>query len=189
MIYLTCVVGCLLILLFLFLHFKTKQNLYRIKYNCENGGPAPDELTTAIYEKTTAIKSYKICKELPEVDISKIGATKIDAADGSSSVTVEVISATENHVNLLKTVFDFGSIKSLLDRPDFTMVYDAMHGVNGPYVKTVFVDELGQPEDVAMNAVPPHCYVATIVALPVKLRLLALCLPSIWIKSARRFAM
>lgn len=76
------------------------------------------------------------------------------AADGSGEVNVSVISSTEEHVKLLKTVFDFSAIKALLDRPDFTMVYDAMHGVNGPYVKKAFVDELGQSEDVCMNCVP-----------------------------------
>ena len=34
------------------------------------------------------------------------------------------------------------------------MIYDSMHGVNGPYSKAIFVDELGQPESVLMNAVP-----------------------------------
>lgn len=67
---------------------------------------------------------------------------------------MEVISSTENHVTLLKSIFDFDAIQRLLDRPDFSMVYDAMHGVNGPYVKKVFVDELGQPETVCMNCVP-----------------------------------
>jgi phosphoglucomutase len=125
-----------------------------IKYNCENGGPAPDKVTGAIYENTTAIKSYKICKEFPFIDISKSGVTSVKAADGSDEVNVEVISATESHVDLLKTIFDFGAIKTLLNRPDFSMTYDAMHGVNGPYVKKVFVDELGQSTDVCMNCVP-----------------------------------
>jgi len=127
---------------------------FGIKYNCENGGPAPDKLTGSIYSNTTSIKSYNICKDFPEIDISKIGTTTVNASDGSSGVSVEVISATENHVNLLKTVFDFSAIKALLDRPDFSMVYDSMHGVNGPYVKNVFVEELGQSEDVCMNCVP-----------------------------------
>lgn len=30
---------------------------------------------------------------------------------------------------LLKTVFDFAAIKALLARPDFSFVYDSMHGV------------------------------------------------------------
>lgn len=130
------------------------MSLCRIKYNCENGGPAPDKLTTAIYDNTKSIKSYKICTDFPTIDISTCGITSVNAADGSDVVSVEVISASENHVGLLKTVFDFSAIKKLLDRPDFTMVYDAMHGVNGPYAKQVFIDELGQSEDVLMNCVP-----------------------------------
>lgn len=128
--------------------------VFSIKYNCENGGPAPDSLTDAIYAKTTTIKNYKICKDFPTIDISTIGTTAVKAADGSAQVFVEVISTTESHVSLLNSIFDFGAIKALLDRPDFTMVYDCMHGVNGPYAKAVFVDEFGQPEDVCMNAVP-----------------------------------
>lgn len=45
------------------------------------------------------------------------------------------ISATEEHVNFLKSIFDFGAIKSLLGRDDFNFVYDSMHGVQGPYAK------------------------------------------------------
>jgi len=138
-------------MIFLFLF---KFAFLRIKYNCENGGPAPDELTDSIYAKTTGIKTYKICKDFPSIDLSKPGVTTVVAEDGSSEVSVEVISTTESHVNLLKTVFDFDAIKSLLDRPDFSMIYDSMHGVNGPYAKAVFVDDFGQPESVLMNAVP-----------------------------------
>jgi phosphoglucomutase len=34
------------------------------------------------------------------------------------------------------------------------MVYDAMHGVNGPYVKKVFIEEFGQSEAVCLNCIP-----------------------------------
>jgi len=69
-------------------------------------------------------------------------------------VTIEVIDSTKCQVDLLKTIFDFGAIKKLLDRDDFTMVYDSMNGVNGPYAKAVFIDELGQEPSVCMNATP-----------------------------------
>lgn len=127
---------------------------FGIKYNCENGGPAPDALTEAMYSHTKTIKSYKICKDFPTVDISVPGTTTVVGLDGSTEVNVEVISSVENHVALLKTIFDFSAIKALLDREDFSMVYDTMHGVNGPYAKKIFVDELGQPESVCMNATP-----------------------------------
>eukprot|EP00980_Cylindrotheca_fusiformis_P020148 scaffold7212_cov165-Cylindrotheca_fusiformis.AAC.8 len=127
---------------------------FGIKYNCENGGPAPDKLTNAIYKKTTKIKSYQICKDFPPIELSKCGETTVKSFDGNKEVCVEVISSTDNHVKLLKSIFDFSSIKTLLDREDFSMVYDAMHGVNGPYAKKIFVEELGQPEAVCLNCTP-----------------------------------
>jgi phosphoglucomutase len=127
---------------------------FGIKYNCELGEPAPAKLTDAIYDGTTTIKSYKLCKDFPEIDINKAGNTTVKSDDGSSEVNIEVIDSTECHISLLKTIFDFGAIKALLDRPDFSMIYDTMHGVNGPYAKKCFVEELGQPESTCMNAIP-----------------------------------
>ena len=33
------------------------------RYNCDNGGPAPEKLTNAIYQNTTKIKEYWIADE------------------------------------------------------------------------------------------------------------------------------
>ena len=127
---------------------------FGIKYNCEHGEPAPEKLTDDIYRNTTAIKSYKICQDFPVVDIQAVGNVVVKADDGSKEVNVEVIDSTECHVALLKSIFDFASIKALLDRDDFSIVYDTMHGVNGPYAKKVLVEVLGQPDSVCMNATP-----------------------------------
>eukprot|EP00957_Ditylum_brightwellii_P194948 14852530-Ditylum_brightwellii.AAC.1 len=64
------------------------------------------------------------------------------------------ISATKAHVALFKAIFGFGTIKVLLDCDGFTMVYNAMFGVNGPYAKAIFIDELGQAESTCMNTTP-----------------------------------
>lgn len=47
-------------------------NDFGIKFNCENGGPAPDHVTDKIYKLTTTIKEYKIVDGL-EIDVAKIG--------------------------------------------------------------------------------------------------------------------
>ena len=47
---------------------------------------------------------------------------------------------TENHVNMLKSIFGFPAIKALMDREDLSVIYDSMHGVNVPFAKAVFVD-------------------------------------------------
>jgi phosphoglucomutase len=127
---------------------------FGIKYNCENGGPAPEKLTDAIFDITTTITSVKICKDFPDVDLSRIGSTEVHSADGSRKVIVDVISSTDDHVGLLKTIFDFPAIGALIRRPDFSFRYDCMHGVQGPYAKKVFIDELGAPANSLLNAQP-----------------------------------
>jgi len=127
---------------------------FGIKYNTQSGGPAPEYLMESTFENTKTISSYKICSDFPAVDITKVGTTTVKPEDGSGEVTVEVIPATENHVNLLKSIFDFPAIKALMDRKDFSMLYDSMHGVNGPFAKAVFVDELDQPESCLSNHIP-----------------------------------
>jgi phosphoglucomutase len=66
------------------------------------------------------------------------------------------VSATEEHVNLLKTIFDFNKISALISRSDFDFRYDCMHGVQGPYAREVFVKELNAPEESLINAVPKN---------------------------------
>lgn len=46
------------------------------RYNCENGGPAPERLTNAIYQNTTKIKEYWTAEESLSVDLDKLGTTQ-----------------------------------------------------------------------------------------------------------------
>ena len=50
-----------------------------------------------------------------------------------------MIKKTQNFKKKKKTE----ALKSLLARPDFSFLFDGMHGVAGPYARAVFVDELG----------------------------------------------
>jgi len=127
---------------------------FGIKYNCENGEPAQEKLTNDIYTKTTTIHEYKICPHFPMIITSSVGKSTFKSPDGSLEVSVEIIDSTQIYVSLLKTIFDFNAIKVFLERKDFTMVYDSMHGVNGPYSKSIFIDELGQHESTCINCIP-----------------------------------
>ncbi|KAF9578634.1 Phosphoglucomutase-2 [Lunasporangiospora selenospora] len=56
---------------------------------------------------------------------------------------------------MLKDIFDFELIKSFLkSNPDFTILFDGMHGVTGPYGQRIFVSELGLSQNSVMNCVP-----------------------------------
>eukprot|EP00968_Pinguiococcus_pyrenoidosus_P010122 scaffold803_cov310-Pinguiococcus_pyrenoidosus.AAC.35 len=127
---------------------------FGIKYNAGNGGPAPESLTGKIFENTKKIQSIKICSDLPEIAIGEVGVTKIESADGSDAVVVEVIDSVEEHKKLLESVFDFDKIRALVAREDFSMVYDSMHGVQGPYAKAILAEALGVPMESLINAEP-----------------------------------
>jgi len=126
---------------------------FGIKYNCENGGPAPEKVTDMIYTKTTSITEIKSAEDFPTIDIDTVGITQVKGADGKT-VTVEVFDCTEDHVKVLQECFDFDAIKRLFDRKDFTFCYDALSGVQGPYAKKVFVEMLGCPASALINCEP-----------------------------------
>jgi phosphoglucomutase len=60
---------------------------------------------------------------------------------------VSVVDPTHVYFELMKTLFDFDSLKAFVQRPDFKLVFDGMHGVSGPYAKLIFGDILGVPEE------------------------------------------
>lgn len=136
---------------------------FGIKYNINNGGPAPDVLTNEIFNVSKTITNFKICNNLPTIDLSKTGSMSVTPtsithsftthdANGSpianttvtkmsrfecnknpANVTIDVISSTDIYLKLLQTVFDFKKISGFLKRDDVSFVYDCMHGVQGPY--------------------------------------------------------
>lgn len=51
------------------------DNDFGIKFNCSNGGPAPDGTTNEIYKLTTAIREYKIVPDI-QCNIDEVGVTR-----------------------------------------------------------------------------------------------------------------
>lgn len=45
-------------------------------------------------------------------------------------------------------------LQKFVTRKDFTMVFDALHAVTGPYAKKMFVEELGASADSIKNGTP-----------------------------------
>lgn len=128
---------------------------FGIKYNTNNGGPAPDGVTNEIFELTKKISEYKICPEL-NCDIQTIGTQEFDV-DGTKFV-LEVIDPVDDYVGLMKEVFDFDSIRQLIAGEGgvqpLKVLINAMHGVTGPYVQRIFCGELKASADSIVNCVP-----------------------------------
>jgi phosphoglucomutase len=55
------------------------------------------------------------------------------------------------HVALMEKLFDFNMLRSLMKRKDFSICFDGMHGVSGPYATKIFRDILGVPEENLMR--------------------------------------
>ncbi|RZC61231.1 hypothetical protein C5167_023003 [Papaver somniferum] len=125
---------------------------FGIKYNMENGGPAPEGVTDKIYQNTTTIKEYYIAEDFPDVDLSTEGVTKLGGPEGEFDV--DVFDSANDYVKLMKLIFDFESIQKLVASPKFTFCYDALHGVAGAYANRIFVQELGAQESFLINCVP-----------------------------------
>ena len=57
----------------------------------------------------------------------------------------------------MKEIFNFDSLRSLIKGDGgspFSFLIDGMSGVTGPYIRRIFVDELGAPEEFIVRALP-----------------------------------
>ncbi len=115
---------------------------FGIKYNMDNGGPAPSDVTDKIFALTKDISSYKICPDL-KPDISSIGVSEYAIAGQTKKFEVEVIDSISDYVDMMKGIFNFDEIKEYLKSKK--ILINALHGVTGPYAERIFGDELGAP--------------------------------------------
>ena len=120
---------------------------FGIKYNIGNGGPAPENVTEAIYQRSLDIAKYQVT-EGDDVPLDAQGIFPL------GDMRVEVIDAVSDYAELMQSLFDFDAIRALLSNADFSMRFDAMHAVTGPYARVIIEDMLGAPQGTVMNAVP-----------------------------------
>lgn len=119
---------------------------FGIKYNVANGGPAPENITQSMFDETTTITSYQTT-DAPDVDLSAVGTTTI------GDMQIEIVDPVIEYQALMETLFDFAKIRALFEG-GFTMRFDAMHAVTGPYATAILEGALGAPNGTVINAVP-----------------------------------
>ena len=119
---------------------------FGIKFNTDNGGPAPEKVTEAIYRRTLEIDRYRILVA-DDVDIDRIGEATLEG------MRVQVIDPVADYAELMEQQFDFDAISGLL-RGDFRMAFDAMHAVTGPYAHRILEERLGAPAGTVINGTP-----------------------------------
>jgi len=119
---------------------------FGIKYAIASGGQCPTSLSDKIYENTKKITQYTIL-DAPDVDLSKIGTQKL------GDMEIEVIDSLKDYIDMMEQIFDFDAIRKLF-AGGFTMRFDAMNAVTGPYALKIFEEILGAPKGSVVHYVP-----------------------------------
>src|ERR1700733_15242884 len=119
---------------------------FGVKYNIGAGGPAPENVTEAIFGHTKTISAYKI-SDAPDVDIDRLGTANVEGME------IEVIDPVTQYLSLMKTLFDFDAIRALF-ASGFRMRFDGLHAVTGPYAHVIFEDELKAGAGTVVNGTP-----------------------------------
>ncbi len=119
---------------------------FGLKYNIANGGPAPESVTEAIYARTLTIDRW-ITVDADDIDLDALGLVTV------GTMPVEVIDPVTDYAALMEELFDFDAIRSNV-AAGFTVAFDAMHAVTGPYAKEILERRLGFAPGTVRNGVP-----------------------------------
>ncbi len=120
---------------------------FGIKYNTANGGPAPEKITEAIYAQSREIEQYSIL-EAADIDLDTLGEQPL------GDMMVEIIDPVADYAELMEQLFDFASMRALLTSGGFSMRFDAMNAVTGPYAHEILENRLGAPAGTVLRGEP-----------------------------------
>jgi phosphoglucomutase len=119
---------------------------FGIKYNVSNGGPAPEKVTDAIYARTQTIDHW-LAVDTPGVDLDRLGTVQVGGA------SVEIVDSVADYAALMEELFDFDAIRAMAS-DGFTLAFDAMSAVTGPYAREIFERRLGFAPGTVRNGMP-----------------------------------
>ena len=120
---------------------------FGVKFDTANGGQAPETLTDAIWQRSLALREYRLA-EVGPLDLDQIGIQQ------AGPMEVEVVDPVADYAALMERLFDFERIRALLGSRDFRLRFDALNAVTGPYAMEILERRLGAPAGTVVNAVP-----------------------------------
>ncbi|WP_050528282.1 alpha-D-glucose phosphate-specific phosphoglucomutase [Pseudorhodobacter aquimaris] len=119
---------------------------FGIKFNMPNGGPAPESVTEAMYAATCSIAEYTLF-EAPDLDLDRIGKTSF------GDMQVDIVDPVADYADLMESLFDFPAIRARF-AAGFTMRFDAMCAITGPYAVELLENRLGAAKGTVTHATP-----------------------------------
>jgi phosphoglucomutase len=119
---------------------------FGIKYNIANGGPAPEAVTDAIFARTRTVDRY-LTLDTPDIDLDHEGEIVV------GGMAVQIVDPVTAYADLMETLFDFAAIRAAV-AAGFTMSFDAMNAVTGPYALEILERRLGFTPGTVVNGQP-----------------------------------
>jgi phosphoglucomutase len=119
---------------------------FGVKFNMPNGGPAPEGMTEAMYQRTTEITEYKVL-EAQDVDLGRVGRHQL------GPMVVDVVDPVSDYAALMESLFDFPAIRAMF-AGGFRVRMDSMCAVTGPYAVEILENRLGAAKGTCVNATP-----------------------------------
>ncbi len=120
---------------------------FGIKFNVPNGGPAPESVTEAIFRRTREIDRYRIV-QAGDIELDRVGSSNF------AGMRIQVIDPVTDYAELMGKLFDFEAIHQLFNSGIFSMRFDAMHAITGPYAHHILENLLGAEPGTVMNGTP-----------------------------------
>lgn len=120
---------------------------FGIKYNVDNGGPAPERYTHEFYERSQHIDRYFTAR-IDDVDLDHIGSQQFE------NLKITIIDPVTDYAELMQSIFDFDLLKQSISSGYITLLFDAMSAITGPYAKRILIDMLGATPESIINAEP-----------------------------------
>lgn len=119
---------------------------FGIKFNVAHGGPAPETVTEAIFQRSRTITAYRTL-DVPDLDLDRLGEVHL------GGTVVEVVDPVADYAALMESLVDFEAIARLF-AGGFRMRFDAMSAVTGPYARAILEGRLGAPAGTVVNGEP-----------------------------------
>ena len=119
---------------------------FGIKFATETGGQCSSLVSDRIFAVSQTISEFKTV-DAADIDLSRLGMQNLEGME------IEIVDPISDYVELMEKIFDFELIKKMF-ADGFTMRFDAMNAVTGPYAIRIFEEILGAAKGSVLNAVP-----------------------------------
>ncbi|MFV0491605.1 MAG: alpha-D-glucose phosphate-specific phosphoglucomutase [Pseudorhodobacter sp.] len=119
---------------------------FGIKFNMPNGGPAPEPVTQAIHAATGQIRAYSYF-DAQDLDLDRPGKVAL------GQMEVDIVDPVSDYAELMEGLFDFAAIRAMFEG-GFTMRFDAMWAVTGPYAVEILENRLGAQPGTVVHSTP-----------------------------------